>query len=122
MPEYIYTNEFACNGGTLRKWGDTVSAHALQHVQCNDAALSVPHSMWQALAALLAVSALLLRSASGDALSGSPDPAAASSGAAQAPPATSGSGASAQGQAAAQPSSAAPVPALYSYKVGSARG
>ena len=87
----------------------------------NNAALSVCHSLWQALAALLAVSALLLRSAGGEALSGSPNPAAASSGAAQAPPAIPGSGASAQGQAAAQPGSAASVPALYSYKVGSAR-
>ena len=77
----------------------------------------------QALAALLAMSALLLRSASGDTL----DPGALpteSGGAALAspsPPAIPGSDAAAQGQAAAGPAQAsadqASAPALYTYKV-----
>ena len=71
----------------------------------------------QVLAALLAVSALLLRSASGD----TPDPAAMPTESGGSPPAIPGSGAAAQGQAAAGPAQAsadqASAPALYTYKV-----
>ncbi|KAK9826436.1 hypothetical protein WJX81_005557 [Elliptochloris bilobata] len=78
-----------------------------------------------ALAALLALSALLLRLASGDDLSSVPNPAAGGGRAAQpapVPPAIPGSGASAsaQGQAAAQPvrsANQAAAPVLYTYKV-----
>ena len=91
-------------------WGDLVMRQAIR-------------VCLQVLAALLAMSALLLRSASGD----TPDPGAMpteSGGAALAapsPPAIPGSGAAAQGQAAAGPAQAsadqASAPALYTYKV-----